>query len=327
MLQLHLEDLVNRVAAHDVSRVGVQLPFGLRRRAREIAGALESCDVEVVFSGTPSYGACDVADSQMASADVDLLVHFGHSEMLSESTIPVIYWEVVDDVDIIKTLGQHREELHERGHSVGLVTTVQHIHQLPSVRDYLVSEGFDARIGEASVRVSHPGQVLGCSFETATSLDVDFFLYVGTGYFHPVGVSLATDRPVMYCDPYNEQCIDVTPVRDRIVRKRYAVIEKARHAAHFAVVVSTRRGQYRIEEAHDIKKLLREHGKTCHIIVAEAVDAALVQDFGFDAYVVAACPRIAIDDAPSFEKPVLTVTEVPLLFDDGPYQFDEIHKL
>jgi diphthamide synthase subunit DPH2 len=42
---------------------------------------------------------------------------------------------------------------------------------------------------------------------------------------------------------------------------------------------------------------------------------------------VAACPRIAIDDAPSFEKPVLTVTEVPLLFDDGPYQFDEIHKL
>ncbi|HHN81364.1 MAG TPA: diphthamide biosynthesis enzyme Dph2 [Methanomicrobia archaeon] len=327
MLQLHLEDLAEMVVAHGARRVGVQLPFGLRRRAREIAKTFGDRDIEVVFSGTPSYGACDVADAQMARADVDLLVHFGHSAMLPDSSIPVLYWEVVDDVDIIKTIRQHRDELRSRGRSVGLVTTVQHVHQLPSVRDYLVSEGFDARIGDASIRVSHPGQVLGCSFETATSLDVDFYLYVGTGYFHPVGISLATDRPVMYCDPYTEQCIDVTPVRDRIVRKRYAVIEKARAATHFAVVVSTRRGQYRIDEALNIKKLLREHGKTCHIIVAEAVDAALVQDFGFDAYVVAACPRIAIDDAPSFEKPVLTVTEVPLLFDDRPYQFDEIHKL
>ncbi|MBN1785739.1 MAG: diphthamide biosynthesis enzyme Dph2 [Candidatus Methanofastidiosa archaeon] len=327
MLVLDLDGLLEQVKAFSPRTIGIQLPAGLRQHAREISGFFDSRGYEVVFSGDPSYGACDVADELMGSLGVDLLVHFGHSRMLPSSRVPMIYWDVRDDVPILPTISGNIDLIESMGKKVGIATTIQHVHKLGEVVEFLKGRGMTALLGNKVSRVSNPGQVLGCSFETIKGLDVDFFVYIGTGYFHPIGIALCTDRPVLYCDPYTGACENVEKEKNLILRKRYAAIEKARSCTDFAVIVSSKRGQNRFSEALGIKKLLKNNGKNCQLIFAEEINNSIIQDFDFEVFVIAACPRIAIDDASNFDKPVLTVTEVGMMFSGEEYSFDEIHKI
>nr|HOP08745.1 diphthamide biosynthesis enzyme Dph2 [Candidatus Methanofastidiosa archaeon] len=241
MLTLELDGLLDEVGKHDAGTLGVQLPSGLRQRAREIAGFFKSHGYEVIFSGDPSYGACDVSDDVLASAGADLLLHFGHSRMVGPSRIPVIYWHVRDDIDIAAVISGNIEKIRSMGKRVGLATTIQHVHKLGGVKSLLEDAGLSVMLGEPIDRVSFPGQVLGCSFETMDALDVDFFIYIGTGTFHPIGMSLSTDREVLRCDPYTGTCENVTAERDKILKKRYAMINKARDKKDFAVLISTKK--------------------------------------------------------------------------------------
>jgi len=324
MLTLDLDGLLIEVSKHNASVLGVQLPSGLRQRSREVLHFFNRHDYDVIFSGDQSYGACDIADEPLADAGADIMVHFGHSKMLPSTRIPVIYWHVKDDIDIVPAISGNLERIRKAGKRVGLATTIQHVHGLEEVSSFLVSKGFDVSIGKPVDRVSYPGQVLGCSFEAIGSIDVDFYIYVGTGKFHPIGMSLATDKEVLHCDPYMGTCESIIPERDMILKKRYAMMEKARHKTDFGMLLSTKKGQYRHDEALEIKSLLNEHGKNCVLILAEEINKYIIQDFDMEAFVVAACPRIAIDDAIQFDKPVLTITEARMLFEEMDYRFDEI---
>jgi len=327
MLRLELDELLQEVKVHDARIIGIQIPAGLRQSAREISSFFESRGYDVIFSGDPSYGACDIADHEMAAAGADLLIHFGHSRMLDKFEIPVIYWDVKDDISIKEVLSSNISKIRSLGDKVGLATTVQHVHKLGEAAEFLRAEGMVVQIGGPGSRASYPGQVLGCSFEAIEDLDVDFYVYIGTGYFHPIGISLSTDKEVLYCDPYLGTCVSIDDERNKILKKRYAMMSKARDKRDFAILISTKRGQNRYEQALYIKKLLKKNGKSCQLIFAEEINKYLVQDFDFEAYIVAACPRIAIDDAPLFDKPVLTVAETEIMFNNNDYVFDEIRKI
>ena len=307
--------------------VGIQLPAGLRRYATEISGVLEGAGYSVVFSGDPSYGACDVADEDMAAAGADVLVHFGHSKMMETSSIPVVYWEVRDSIDPVPALRANLSLIKGLGTRVGVVTTVQHVHMIDAALDYLRSEGLDAKAGGPGSRVSYRGQVLGCSFETAHRVDADFYVFVGTGRFHPLGISFGTQKPVVACEPYSQECEVISAYESPLFRKRIAMIEKARQCENFGIVVSTKRGQYRRRDAESVRKILSDEGKGCQLIFTKEISPSMLMDFDFDAYVIAACPRIAIDDAGLFETPVLTVKEAHIMAKGGEYMFDEIDNL
>ena len=66
---------------------------------------------------------------------------------------------------------------------IGLVTTIQHMHKLEEVKTFLEKKGKKAVIC---------GQVLGCNASCTAGKDVDAFLYIGSGRFHPIGVALKT---------------------------------------------------------------------------------------------------------------------------------------
>ncbi|MHC1604886.1 MAG: diphthamide biosynthesis enzyme Dph2 [Candidatus Methanofastidiosia archaeon] len=324
MLDLKLGELSEQLAKLKFQTIAIQLPAGLRQKASEISTFLERLGYTVIVSGDPSYGACDVADEEMRNVGAQILVHFGHSKMIEKTTIPVIYWEVEDSVDIVEVVRKNIQTIKAGGKRVGLLTTVQHVKKLYEVKHYLDKMGFDARIGRPVSRVCYPGQVLGCSFETTRDVDVDFYLFLGTGYFHAIGVLLATNKKVFCCDPYSMRCENVSDIGNKLLKKRYAMMNKSRGMNHFGIVVSTKRGQFRLKEAKTIQKLLSEKGKKSQLIFAREVSKDIIWDFDFDAYIIAACPRIAIDNAPTFEKPVLTITEAKLLFGKGAYLFDEI---
>jgi 2-(3-amino-3-carboxypropyl)histidine synthase len=308
MLVIDEQTMLHHIQIHNPTEITLQAPEGLKKKALELASFLEKRGYTVFISANPCYGACDL------KAYGDLLVHLGHTRMHSIQ-IPVIYVEVYDDFDFVPVLRKNLEKIPPR---IGLLTTAQHEHTLPTVQSFLKSNAITPYTAHGT-RTQFKGQILGCDLTAATKIQdtVDAFLYLGTGTFHPVGAAIATQKPVFKVyDTFEE----VNPVP--LLKKRHALIFKASQGKTFGIVLSTKKGQFREKEALKIKKYLEKNGKTTYLFIADEIKPEIL--YGCDAYIICACPRIALDDAACFSHPVLTCAEVPLLFGKTEYTMDMI---
>jgi len=77
-LNLELEKLFNEIKTNNYRTILIQLPDGLKPKAKEIQEKLreEFSDLKITFWSGDCYGACDVP----AVDGFDLFVAFGHSE-------------------------------------------------------------------------------------------------------------------------------------------------------------------------------------------------------------------------------------------------------
>ncbi len=324
MYEIPLDEILAELRRLNANRVLIQSPEGLRREAEELASFLENKGIEAILHGEVNYGACDPADLEAKRLGCDALIHLGHSYMTLHLEVPTIFVPAFSEVDVIPSLKKNLGEIRKLGEKIALVTTAQHIHKLGEAREFLEKQGFEVVIGKGDSRVSWPGQVLGCNFSSAR-VDAEGILFIGSGYFHPLGVALATKKPTLAVNPYSGDAIWMTEEAERLIRKRWAQIAKAMDAKSFGVIVSTKKGQLRLAEAKRILNLLREHGKKAKLIAMDHIDYGKLEGFPFDAYVVVACPRVPMDDYENWMKPVLTPREVELLLGLGEdYEFDEI---
>ena len=58
-----------------------------------------------------------------------------------------------------------------------------------------------------------------------------------------------------------------------------------------------------------MKRMLANHGKKGYLLALEHVGPELIDFYPVDAFVNTACPRIAIDDAVKYRKPLITPFE------------------
>ncbi|HKZ23247.1 MAG TPA: diphthamide biosynthesis enzyme Dph2 [Thermoplasmata archaeon] len=317
------ERLVEVIRGRNARTVGLQFPVGLRTKAVELAQEIESkAGVTCLVSADPSFGACDVAEMP-----VDLTVHLGHAPMPHLRYKNVFFYDLpgpplmsLDFIDAAEPLLPKR---------VGLLTTTQYRHWLPRIRDYLEGRGHEVLIGEPDRRVAYAGQLLGCDYHTATVIekDVDGYLYIGTGDFHPLGVAILVDKPVIIADPERGTARDLAEVKDRILRQRHAAIARSKDAKVFGIIVSRKIGQIRMDLANDLKALAEKHGRQANLFLMDLVSPELLEGYRVDAWVNTACPRIAIEDVLLYRQPMLTPQEFEVVLgerDWKDYAFDEI---
>ena len=211
-----LDRIVETVEERDASTVGLQFPEGLKRRGPRVADDLRGAlpeDVDVMISGKPCYGACDLDTYLMRRTDV--FVHFGHSPMKDSEKI--IYVPLFSNVDVVPIMEESLEEL-------------------PTP--------------DGDERLTHEGQVLGCNYASA-DVDADHVLYVGGGKFHPLGLAMEhPDKTVVIADPVNN-VVRVADT-EKFMKQRYAAVHRAMDAEEWGVIFCTKIGQGRWETAREI---------------------------------------------------------------------------
>lgn len=325
MYEMDLDKVIRKINSKDAQTVGLQFPEGLKIQATKIARKIEAeTDATVIISGDPCYGACDVSDYKMKGS-VDLIVHYGHTPLPLKYEVPTLFIEAFSKIDIKKDLEKSLENLKEYSR-IGLVTTTQHLHLLNEAKDFLEDNGKEVILGSSPS--TRKGQVLGCNFSSIKELDVEIFLFIGSGNFHPLGINLFSNTPVLALDPYNSEIRRMDDYADRILRIRFARITKARSAEKWGILVSSKEGQYRMKLAKEIKKILEDAKMEAYIILVDNVTPdVLLPYLDLDAFVVSACPRIAIDDSQMYKKPLLTPQELEIVLNKREwenYQLDEI---
>jgi 2-(3-amino-3-carboxypropyl)histidine synthase len=304
-------------------RVLIQLPEGLKPEAPRLAKIIERFGAVPLISADPCYGACDLATEDAESLGVDLVIHYGHSKLLKYERVPTIYVEARATVNVDDVIEKALPML-ERWRKIGLTTTVQHVQTLDGVREALVRAGKMVVVGDAR-RLNYPGQVIGCDYSNARSIakDVEAFLFVGGGRFHALGVALSTSKPTVVADPYENRAYSVDKEAETIVKQRWASVEEAKKAKTFGVLVGLKPGQEKLEQALTVKRSLEENGETAFLLAAREITPEALMEFPtVDAFVNTACPRISLDDASRFRKPVLTVNEASVIV--GELSWDEL---
>jgi 2-(3-amino-3-carboxypropyl)histidine synthase len=304
------ERIKQEITKLEAKRVLIQLPEGLKPEAPRLARVVEKTGALPIISADPCYGACDLATADAENLDVDLIIHFGHAKLLKYERVPTIYVEARATINVDDAV-EKALPLLEKWRKIGLATTVQHVQTLDNVKEILLHAGKTVAIGDAG-HTNYPGQVLGCDYSNAKSIasDVEAFLFVGGGRFHALGVALSTSKPTIVADPYEKRAFSVDEEARKILRQRWASIEEAKKAKTFAVLVGLKPGQKRLEEALSIKEKLEKSGKKAHLFAIKSITPEALMNFPtVDAYVNTACPRLSLDDASKFRKPVLTMNE------------------
>ncbi len=315
-----LENVVRIIRDKNCRKVGLQFPEGLKRQAIRIGRELEEkTRVQVIISGNPCFGACDV-DTALAE-NVDMLFHFGHAGMGNFKN--VFFIEARSNIDVMPAVKMALSLLENE--KIGLITTIQHVHKLEEVSRFLRENGKESVIGKGDSRICYPGQVLGCNL-TAARVDCDEYLYVGGGFFHPLGVAVATGKRVIAADPFLNKAVEVAP--EKFLKKRHGYVARAiMDASVFGIIVSTKSGQNRMGLALKLKEKANKHGKKGYIILTDLVTPEQLLAFKADAYVNTACPRITIDDAERFHAPVLTPQEFEIVMGERAWENMEMDEI
>jgi len=312
LFELEESRLKEEISKRGAKRVLLQLPDGLKPQGPRLAAVIEHAGADAIISGDPCYGACDLPLCEAESLKVDLVVHYGHTGMVGDekTRAPTIYVEARADIGIEKVVEMSLSHL-ELWHRIGLATTIQHIHMLSEARQVLEAAGKTVYVGDAG-HMKYPGQVLGCDYSNAKSVSakVEAFLFVGGGRFHALGLSLATMKPIVVADPFEQRAYPIEAEGQKTLKRRWSEISQARKAETFGVIVGLKPGQMSVETALEIKKDLERSGKKAVLLaLREIVPGALMQFPTIEAHVNTACPRIALDEPSAFTKPVLTVRE------------------
>ncbi len=362
--EFELDDLVERIKKNDTRLVALQVPEGLKMQALEMMDQIESeTSARVVLSADPCYGACDLVHDKMQNIGVELVAHMGHSQMNIDSGmptqfIPVTYDGVPEIAPVMPFLHAHRNIAIERLNNpsgpvlselealdkfedmvgrisplkdvkLGLVGSIQHLHLLPTYKKYFEEAGFDVIVPIGGARLTFPGQVLGCNYSGDDS-SIGHYIFLGSGDFHPIGLVLHTGKPLAMLDPYTGEAKEMGRERiERILRQRSGLIMSSMDKERFGILIGAKPGQMRRNLALRMKNKLEKHGKKGYLLAMEHVGPELIDFYPVDVFVNTACPRIAIDDAVKYAKPMITPYELEVVlgekkWEDG-YKFDEIH--
>lgn len=181
---------------------------------------------------------------------------------------------------------------------VGVATTIQHFHKICDVLEQV----------PGSILA---GQVLGCNAASAKKInpDVDAFLYIGSGVFHPIEIAVETGKEVFCFNPFTKEMKKVGKEEiEKHNKKKMRSLTKFVASEKIGILVSTKPGQNRLKDA---VKLAEKKDKEYCIFAFDTLSEFDMENFNFiDCWVNTACPRIAdekikivnIDDLKELER-------------------------
>ena len=291
-------------------RILLQFPEGLKQEALKHSKKLEAEGHEVIISASPTFGACDLALDEARDLKADKLVHFGHAEFHHvDFNVEYISYQIDADLSIL----QKSLDKLSGFNTIGLVTTIQHIHQLDAVKEFYEKNGKKVVVGRPYGFAKKPGQILGCDIGSAASIDkqVDAIVYFGGGMFHPLGALLMTTKPFLVVEPFQGSVEFIDQYREIYKKRSNGKILASVKARSFGILVTTKNGQHNMAMAKLLKGKIEQQGMSAGILVANTFDFESVSNMReFDAFVNTACPRIAIDDTDRLPKPLLSANEL-----------------
>ena len=304
-----LQELGRHAYLFNGKRVLVELPEGFKHLEDDLASILEDMGADVAFRLEPSYGACETLACEASLLGFQVVVHVGHYPY---PLYPITECNGVKVVYVPLRYPPNDSMVNKLASSVasvakGLRVAVAYTPQFELIARRLYSMLKGAR----DVDVVDARPILGCFFYGLERLDVNAYLVLGSR-FHGLGLGLAVhaEKRIILAKETGE-VDDITGFVEQVLRVRYGRVLDARDARRWGIIAGVRLGQFRPGIVERVKRILASRGFEYRVYFSARTlirDLDSIRDV--DAFVVTSCPRIAIEDASSYSRPVLTPGEL-----------------
>ncbi len=307
------EETVGLILERKYRVVGFECPEGLKPQILKLAHKIEDkTGCLVIVIGEPCRGPCDIKHKQLEDL-VEALFHFAHRETTPiKSSVSIHYIPVkIDSKGWINDVSSSLKSLADRHEKIGLLTTPPYSNLADAAERKLRELSVSVLKGKGSKRLKR-GEILGCDVSSALEVlgEVEAFLLVGDGLFHALGVALTVDKPVYKLGPENTSLMNVKGEAEKLLVKRLSMIEKVRDKKEIGIIIGLKPGQMNLQRALRLKAALEKEGRTVNILAFDEVKPSKLLNFpSIEAFIVTACPRIAIDDYQDFNRPIITAAE------------------
>lgn len=300
-----LEKVVAELNKLKARKILIQLPAGLKNKAKEIADFFQKNGFKPHIWIENTYGACDLPIFRAKNLGYEAIVHFGHTDFGVKQDLPIIYVEFYYDKDPTKILEKNFKKL-EKYQKIGLIASLQFLKILEKTKEFLERKGKKVFIGKQ--QAMKPGQILGCKLGAATSIQhqVDCFLCISAGKFYALGLAIKISKPIFNLDLEKGEIelIDAMKYKKIIAWN----LKKFEQAKDIGIIVSTKPGQW-FDVSFLVEKI-KKLGKRVYVLVGDELKAEKLEGLKLDFLINAACPRIGIDDLESYKIPMLNYAEI-----------------
>jgi len=299
------------IAKRKAKKIILQFAEGIKIDALDAVSQLEKKikNVEIVVSGDSAWGGCDLVIDDAKKIGADLIVHFGHAPFIKVD-FPVLYVYVKDNKDLNPLIKKSIPVL-KKYKTIGIVSTIQHIHKLKEIQEFYKKNGKKVKIPRAVGFAYLDGHVVGCEYTGLKEIkdEIDAVVVLGNR-FHSLGAALSLpEKDVFLIDTYNDVVEPMNSFRDKIIRQRNIAIDKIKQAKRIGIIIGMKPGQ-KFGSYNTIKKEFEKMGKeVLPITMNEMTVDKILNFYNVQGFVELACPRIATDDYGKYERPIITFRE------------------
>ncbi|EED77850.1 predicted protein, partial [Postia placenta Mad-698-R] len=290
--------------------------------------------------------SCCVDEVAAQHVDADAIVHYGHACMSQTSRLPVIYVFGKKDIDIADCMDSLISSLRaspsfrEDGGAIMLRHDVSYAHRasmfsvaLPD--NQLINElleKLEAALS-SSIKVLYTqiplastpardgieqAQTASCASTGGASDDtpVDDYtiLFVGGESLSLTNLIMTHAQSEVHSyDPKTRTARIESGRTNKLLMRRYAVVQKARDADVFGILVGTLGVASYLPLISHLRTILsRAHKKSYTISVGKLNPAKLANFLEIDCFVLVACPENSLIDAKDFLRPIITPYELEI---------------
>ncbi|KAL6303602.1 diphthamide biosynthesis protein [Sparassis latifolia] len=330
-----IQRTVEQINQGNYKRIALQFPDELLHDSVPIYRLLKSRigdEKELYVLADTSYGSCCVDEVAAQHVDADAVVHYGHACMSQTSRLPVIYVFGKKEVDPSDCAAKLLESVKAsssnplEGRIFRLKCDVTYAHRADSIVDEL------RRTLPSSTRLLHSPVPL-CSVPAVTGGDANepeshrheaddqvqhydspveesIILYIGGESLTLTNV-LMTHAEVHSYDPRTRIARLESSRTNKLLMRRYALVQKARDADVFGILVGTLGVASYLPVISYLRTILsRAQKKSYTISVGKLNPAKLANFLEIECFVLVACPENSVIDAKEFLRPIITPFEL-----------------
>ena len=100
MYKFEEDKLIREIKERNPKLILLQLPEGLKKESSKLVKVIkDNTNSEVIVSGEPCWGACDIALDEAKNLKADLIILYGHAPFM-KINFPILYMEARYETNI-----------------------------------------------------------------------------------------------------------------------------------------------------------------------------------------------------------------------------------
>lgn len=330
---------VSWITTNAFKKVALQFGDESLKNSTFVAMTLKhSTDAEVFILGDTSYGSCCVDEVAAQHGSADAVIHFGHSCLSATQRLPVLYIFGCHTVDGPHCSEQLQSVLSDTSSKIILLYDVIYYHAIDELKMLIcktftnviastlnIPDGVHRNMGgSAAVSVEDATSTRHSSRKTlskcgrtidlpeGTRLDNYLMCYIGAESATLTNLLMTFNKCQFYTyDPQKRVARHETANVNRMLMRRYYLIEKAKDARIIGILVGTLGVVDYLAVIQRMKELVRAAGKKSYMFVVGKLNVAKLANFmEIDVFVHIACAENTLVDSSEFYKPVITPYEL-----------------